>query len=179
MNYKSTDNRFGIIPVAIHWVTAVLIIGLMISGYSAARMTDPVSKADILGLHAPIGTFIAILTLTRIAWWIFWDKKPAPVSGMPIMQERGARVVHLLLYTAIILSTASGIAMFLLSGAGPIIAGWVDDPLPDFTKLPPKLGHIIGAWSIGILFIFHAGAALYHQFIQKDGLLKRMWFSRG
>jgi cytochrome b561 len=91
---------------------------------------------------------------------------------MQYLQELGARAVHLMLYGVIILSAASGIAMFALSGAGLIIAGWVDAPLPDFTKYLPRIGHTIGAWSLVTLLIFHAGAAFFHQFVKKDGLLK-------
>ena len=177
MTFKSSTTRYGVIPISIHWLSVLLILGLLFSGNRVAGLTDPVAKAQLLSLHAPIGSFIALLTLIRIIWWIFLDKNPGPVSGMPHLQELGARIVHLMLYAAIILSAASGIAMFLLSGAGPIIAGWVDAPLPDFTKYPPRIGHTIGAWSIMTLLFFHAGAAFYHQFVKKDGLLNRMWFS--
>ncbi|MEJ6608969.1 MAG: cytochrome b/b6 domain-containing protein [Paracoccaceae bacterium] len=177
MNLKSSATRYGIFPILIHWLSVFLIFGLLFSGNRAASMTDQVAKAQLLSLHAPIGSFIGLLTLIRIVWWIFIDKKPEPVSGMPYLQELCARAVHLMLYGVIILSAASGIAMFALSGAGPIIAGWVDAPLPDFTKYPPRIGHTIGAWTLVTLLIFHAGAAFFHQFVKKDGLLKRMWFT--
>jgi cytochrome b561 len=36
-----------------------------------------------------------------------------------------------------------------------------------------------GIWTVLLLLIvFHAGAALYHQFILKDNLLGRMWFGK-
>ena len=63
-----------------------------------------------------------------------------------------------------------------LSGAVPIIFGQ-GGTLPDFWIYMPRVPHGIGARLLLILLILHAGAALYHHFISRDGLLKRMWIS--
>ncbi|MEM7501840.1 MAG: cytochrome b/b6 domain-containing protein, partial [Pseudomonadota bacterium] len=42
----------------------------------------------------------------------------------------------------------------------------------------PRRPHGLGARLMVALIVFHAGAALYHQFVMKDGLLRRMWYSR-
>ena len=81
MNLKSSATRYGTFPIIIHWLSVFLIFGLLFSGSRAASMTDPVAKAQLLSLHAPIGSFIGLLTLIRIVWWIFIDRKPEPVSG--------------------------------------------------------------------------------------------------
>ncbi|WP_156943326.1 cytochrome b/b6 domain-containing protein [Ensifer sp. WSM1721] len=36
--------------------------------------------------------------------------------------------------------------------------------------------HGFGANLLIGLLAFHAGAALYHHFIRRDGLLRRMWY---
>ncbi len=175
---KSNSKKFGLVPVLIHWVTAILIIGLMISGTIIAGLTDPDVKTNMLKMHAPLGALIGILTLFRIVWWLFFDKKPVPPKGSPKWQNFSAQVVHFGLYFAMLLMAISGIAMFHLSGAGPIIAGWVDAPLPDFNDFAPRRVHGIGVWLLVGLLVAHVGAALYHTIIMKDGLLRRMWFSR-
>ena len=48
--------------------------------------------------------------------------------------------------------------------------------MPDFWNYKPRIRHGIGARLMVALFVFHAGAALYHHFVKKDGLLRRMWF---
>ena len=178
MAMKSNSEKFGLVPVLIHWLTAILIIGLMASGTIIAGLTDPDAKTTLLKMHAPVGSLIGILTLFRIVWWLFIDKKPHHPKGSPKWQNFSAQVVHFGLYFAVLLMAASGIGMFLLSGAGPIIAGWVDAPLPDFNDYPPRQAHGIGVWLLVGLLATHVGAALYHTVILKDGLLRRMWFSR-
>ncbi len=72
----------------------------------------------------------------------------------------------------------SGIGMLAPSGAAPIIFGGDGALLPDFSKYPPRLAHGIGARLLLALLALHASAALYHHFVRRDGLLRRMWFSR-
>ncbi len=67
--------------------------------------------------------------------------------------------------------------MFILSGAGPILFAGADGPLPDFDTLGPRVPHGLGARLLIALVVLHASAAIYHQYVRKDGLLSRMWFA--
>lgn len=176
MSTKSTASHYGTVAVTIHWLSALLIVALIGSGFCAAGTTDLDAKALILSVHAPLGITILILTLGRIAWWRFADRKPDPVAGVPKWQERIGRSVHLLFYVVILGMAASGIGMFILSGAGPIIFAGAPGPVPDFHDFPPRVPHGLGARAMVLLLAVHAGAALFHHFVQKDGLLRRMWF---
>ena len=89
-----------------------------------------------------------------------------------------AQMVHLLFYVVILGMIASGIGMIALSGAAPLIFGGNGALLPDFWKYPPRLPHSIGARLLLALLALHVGAALYHHFVRRDGLLWRMWFIR-
>ncbi len=97
---------------------------------------------------------------------------------MPSWQDRSARAVHFLFYVVILGMTASGIGMMVLSGAGPIIFGAEAAVLPDFWDYLPRTPHGIGARALIALFVLHAGAALYHHFFKKGGLVGRMWFAK-
>lgn len=176
MPAKSTKSTYGTIAVTIHWLSALLIIALLGSGFRAASVADPDAKAQILAVHAPLGMAILLLTVARIAWWWFADRKPESVPNMPAWQDVSARAVHLLFYIVILGMAASGIGMFVLSGAGPIIFGDAAGQLPDFWNFLPRTPHGFGARAMVLLLAVHAGAALYHHFIKNDGLLKRMWF---
>ncbi|MEK1933846.1 MAG: cytochrome b/b6 domain-containing protein [Pararhizobium sp.] len=48
--------------------------------------------------------------------------------------------------------------------------------MPNFTDYPPRAPHGLGGVLLVALPVSHAGAALYHQFIRRDGLLWRMWY---
>lgn len=54
MALKSTSDRYGTMTVSIHWVSALLIVILIGSGFRAANTVDPAAKAEILRLHVPI-----------------------------------------------------------------------------------------------------------------------------
>ncbi len=172
---KSTDKKYGTIALAIHWISALLILLMVVSGFRAGGMENAVDKAAILRVHIPVGITILLLTLARIAWWLFADKKPASVP-MPAWQDRASKAVHILFYFVILGMVASGIGMMLLSGAGPILFDGSTAALPNFWDYKPRLPHGIGGRALVALFVVHVGAALYHHFILRDSLLKRMWF---
>jgi cytochrome b561 len=150
----------------------VLIIAALSLGLVAASTLDPMTKLWIVLFHVACGSLALLLTLTRIGWWIWGDKRPAAVPGQPQAQLWAARIVHSLLYLAILVLGTSGIATIVLSGAGPaLIAG---TPLPDFSLLLPRMVHGVMSRVLLALLAAHIGAALYHQFIRRDGVMARM-----
>lgn len=175
MSWKSTPATYGNIAVSIHWLSVILIVVLIGSGFRAAQTTDLAAKASILAVHAPIGITILLLTLGRIGWWWWADDKPQPVGGGPAWQERLAQAVHILLYIVVIGMATSGIGMFIISGAGPIVFGG-EGTLPNFNELLPRTPHGLGARALIALAAVHAAAALYHHFIRRDVTLRRMWY---
>lgn len=178
MAVKSTQDRYGAVAITIHWVAAVLIVALLVSGFRVSGEADPAAKAAFLRFHAVMGIAILALTLGRIAWWWFADKKPLPVDGQPALLHRAATAVHLIFYIVIIGLAASGIGMMVLSGAGPIVFGGASGALPDFWTVLPRVPHGIGVRVLIALLILHVGGALYHQFIRGDRLLARMGVGR-
>ncbi len=178
MRWKGTPDRYGVVAIAIHWISAVLIVALIISGFRAADTVDAAAKAAVLQFHAAAGIAILALTLARIAWWYFADDKPLPVGGLPPLQGRLAKAVHVIFYVVILGMAASGIGMLVLSGAGAILFGGAPGPLPDFWNYLPRVPHGIGGRLLVALLVLHVGAALYHHFVRRDRLLARMGIGR-
>jgi cytochrome b561 len=173
---KSRPDRYGAVAVSIHWLSAILILALLGSGFQAANAMDSAAKAVFLRVHIPVAITVLVLTIVRIVWWWRFDVKPLPVEGSPSWQERIAVWVHVAFYIVILGMVASGIGMMILSGAAPAVFGEPGAVLPDFTDYPPRVPHGLGARLLVALLVFHAGAALYHHFIRRDGLLWRMWY---
>lgn len=102
MALKSTTDRYGLVALAIHWITVILILILILMliglGFRAAGMVDPATKATLLQWHVPIAIAVLVLTAIRVVWWSRFDRKPEPVAGSPRWQERTAHAVHGLLY---------------------------------------------------------------------------------
>lgn len=173
---KSTTDRYGPVPVTVHWLNAILIIGLLGSGFQAGSATDVAAKAAFLRFHIPVAIVVLLLTAFRIIWWWRFDVKPRPVQGSPAWQERIASAVHVAFYIIILGMIASGIGMMVLSGAAPAVFGEPGALLPNFHDYPPRVPHGLGSVLLVTLVIFHAGAALYHQFVRRDRLLRHMWY---
>ena len=174
---KSSSTKYGAIAITVHWLTAILIIAQLASGFRAYGSTDDTTKAEILSIHVVVGLAILALMLFRLSWWLFLDKKPLSPEGDPAWQTFGAKAVHYLFYIVVFGMITCGIGLVVLSGAGPIISGETSGPLPDFHEYLPRVPHGLGARLLMLLILVHASAALYHQFIKKDGLLWRMWYS--
>jgi len=176
MSARSTAVRFGSIAIANHWISALLIVIMIVLGFSHGLVGEEASKITILKFHAPIGIVILLLTIFRILWWIAFDKKPEPVAGTSRPMHIAAAAVHGLLYLLLLAMTISGIAMMVLSGAGEIIFGGAPGPLPDFHDYTPHLAHGLGAFILIALLVIHIIAAIYHQAILRDNLMSRMKF---
>lgn len=177
MPLKSAPDRYGTVAIVIHWITALAVVGLLISGTIASDMGDGPGYASILRVHAIMGSLVFLLTLFRIAWWVFADDRPSPVAGMPAWQERAARLGHLILYGLIVLMGASGIGMILLSGAAPALLSG-SGALPEFDDLVARDVHGLAANALMLFAAIHVAAALYHQFVRRDRLLARMGVGR-
>lgn len=173
MPLRSRNDRYGSVAIGIHWISAILIVALIGSGFRAAGTVDPAAKAAILRFHAPVAIVVLTLTVLRIVWWWKFDDKPHPVAGSPRWQVRVASTVHVLFYVVTLGMIASGIGMMLLSGAGAVVFGG-EGVLPDFWRYPPRVPHGIGARLFLALLVLHVSAALYHHFVRRDRLLARM-----
>lgn len=178
MPLKSSGTKYGSVAVTIHWLSAVLIVAVLGSGFRAADIVDPATKVQLLRIHVPLAFMVALLMVSRLLWWWFADRKPDPVAGTAKWQQFGATAIHWLFYVTILGMVASGIGLFVLSGAGPMVFGNVEGQLPDFWNFKPRVPHGIGARAMLLLLVLHVGAALFHHFVRGDGLLWRMWFGR-
>jgi cytochrome b561 len=173
MQWKSSPDRYGALPIVIHWISALAVLIMLASGLTASGVLDAGTKLNLLRLHVLVAVCIFILTVLRIVWWVFIDRKPAPVAGMPRWQKVVSRIVHYGLYFVIIVMLTSGLALAALSGLFPLLLG-APGPLPDFKTFPPINSHGLGAWALTGLALLHIVAALYHHFGLRDRLLTRM-----
>ena len=173
MPLKSSSTRYGAMPIAIHWISALAIFVMLASGLAAVNTPEAAAKLGILRVHVSVGVCVLVLTLMRIVWWLFFDRRPAAVQGVPGWQIVISRIVHYGMYVVLVVMLASGIALAIMTGLVPMLLG-APGTLPNFRALPPFIGHGLGAFALMALIALHIGAALYHQFIRRDRLLARM-----
>ena len=78
MSLKSTPSRYGSVAMAFHWLTALAILALMVTGQMMDGLQDAARQIAILKWHVPMGLAVLLLTLARIAWWFFLPTATLP-----------------------------------------------------------------------------------------------------
>lgn len=174
----NTPQRYHPALVILHWVSALLMIFTLLFGLGALDdLLNTPEKAPLLATHMTMGLLILALTVVRLVIR-FTTRKPAPATaGHPLLDQIGV-LTHWLLYLGALGMGISGVGIAAQSGIFPLLGGQAV-PLPaDFAIYPPRIGHGLVARLLLALIALHIGAALYHQFIRKDGLLGRMWLGK-
>lgn len=172
---RALASRYQPVLVALHWLLALMIPGLLCLGFFVlADMpnTDP-KKLDILVWHMAGGMFVLVLMVLRLIIHV-WSARPAAATSGSRLLDRLAPMAHYSLYVIVFLMIATGWS------TGWLISGVFQpngEHLPDsFAVLPTFRAHAALAALLTGLIAAHIAAALYHQFVLKDGLFRRMWF---
>lgn len=175
---RNSKERYGLVTVALHWITAPLVLGLFGLGVYMVGLTyhDPWYRTAP-HIHKGIGVLLFLLVLFRVAWGRF-DSAPLPVPGTPRWQARTAAAVHGLLYALLIAVPVSGYFISTAEGQPLDIFDWFSIPalITSVENLEDTAGavHRALAYMLAGAVAFHALAALKHHFIDKDATLRRM-----
>ena len=174
---RALASRYQPALVALHWLLALMIIGLLCLGFFVlARMpnADP-RKLEILVFHMAGGMLVLAFTILRFIIRVASARPAMATTGSPLL-DRLAPIVHYGLYLIVFLMIASGWSTgFLIRG----VFQPHGESLPDsFAVFPTFRAHAALATLLAILIAAHIAASLYHQFVLKDGLFSRVWFGR-
>jgi cytochrome b561 len=163
--------------IGLHWLIALGLAGSFAVGLYMQDLPLSPDKLKIYSWHKWAGVTIFLLVLVRLGWRL-GHPPPALPAGLPTWQLRAAAVVHGLLYALMLAIPISGWLMSSAKGFPTVWFGLV--PLPDLLEKDKALGEtlaLIHQWlnySMAGLVLAHAGAALKHHFIDRDGVLPRM-----
>jgi len=171
--------RYHPLQVALHWLSAGLVIIAWVIGaivFERIPTTETAQKVFALRSHMLMGFVIAFVVALRLALRFALEQPVRATSGNAKL-DRLAVVVHYALYVATLCMVASGLALAVQAGLPAILFGNSGAPLPaSFDEFALRAVHgVIGTILISLVAL-HGVAALYHQFVRKDDLLRRMWF---
>jgi len=175
-----TVARYHPLLVALHWfLGAFLLLDLFLGTFvlKAIPNTSP-DRLEALRAHMTGGFVILLLMSIRLAVRRASARPLAATAGHPLL-DAIAKFSHIALYALVFLMIATGVATALLSDAFAIVFAHSGQPLPPtFNDLPTRILHGYIAKALIGLIALHITAALYHQFVRRDRLLRRMWFGR-
>ncbi len=182
--------RYTSIAISLHWLIAILLIGLIAIGkyMNELEETDHL-RFELIQWHKSFGILVLLLVLIRIAWRLT-HRPPRLSAAMPLWERFAASATHVFLYLLVLVVPLSGWIMVSASplnlatelfGAIPwphlpiaTANGFTESDRKTVSELSWTVHHFL-ANGLLILVLLHIGAALRHQFILKDNLLSRMW----
>jgi cytochrome b561 len=172
--------RYHPLLVALHWLLAFLLIAALFAGFfllAPMPNSDP-QKIRVLLVHMVIGMAILALMLVRFVIRMLTSHPEPTTTGYPFL-DRIAPVTHYGFYVLVVLMVATGYATAILAGLNRIVFQRSGEPLPeDFDVYPTFIAHSFFAAILAGFVVLHVLAALYHQFVRRDRLFRRIWFGR-
>jgi cytochrome b561 len=167
------------VAIALHWVTAALVIANFALAQTWDWFVKP-TKGFMEDTHMSFGVLLTIVIVARLIWrWLPGNQVSSIEAGWIRIASKG---MHYLLYLLLVAEAALGFAFrwgagrpmaFFGTGIPPLI-GQMERPL----RRELREFHEWIGWAIIVLALFHALAALYHHYVLKDRVLKRMLPSR-
>ena len=160
---KKTPTRYSNLQIALHWGIALLVLlqylggDFMTSFYLQHGVTA--SAATDIPLLTRAHVLLGILTLALVVVRLIVrlvQGAPALPEGEDPRLKLVAHATHFILYAVLFLAPISG----LVAWFGQVELG--------------VLAHDAMTTLLAAFAYLHIGAALYHQFILKNGLIKRM-----
>jgi cytochrome b561 len=161
----------------LHWITALLIVFTIPLGVVIANEWGGSLQNSLYDLHRSIGVVLVPIVMLRLI--LRWTNPPMPLpDGIPAIQRLAANATHWGLYALLIVQPFAGWIATSAYPAPITVFGWVKLPSiwfanRAFSEQLFSIHRLIGI-AIACLVAAHVGAALYHHFARKDGVLMRM-----
>jgi superoxide oxidase len=172
------DGRFDQGSIVFHWLTVLLIVVQFASIWAHEAVGHHSGlAAPLLSLHRSTGVLTWFVTVMRLLWRRYFAYLPPFPSSMPKLQQIAAKANEYGLYLLLLALPITGLARVMLRGQPFDLLFW---RLPALLEPDPALrsifveAHAFGAKALIALIGLHAGAALFHRLVLRDGVLNRM-----
>lgn len=160
----------------LHWILALLIVAQISLGFATDWTQRPASHR-LLEQHVRLGLLILALTALRFIWRLSVRPPPLPPS-VALWQRRAAALTHRILYLLLFLMPVTGYVLW--AWTAPVLDWWGVSNIPilfhggedEFWRSVIGYAHEYGALLFLGLLALHIGAALHHEFVTRDGLIR-------
>jgi cytochrome b561 len=177
----SNDSQsYGRAAIVFHWAVALLLVWVGVLGLLHDSWPKR-SHSFWINIHAVSGLALWILVIARVCWRVS-HAPPSLPADIRAPYRHLSRTAHWALYALLFVTPMIGIVTFIWHGrtfdfglfqVNPGIARnrAVFEPTEDV--------HGYLAYALFAVAGAHILAALWHHFVRRDGVLRRMWPSTG
>ncbi len=173
---SDTPQRYGTLSRLFHWAIAVLVF------WQALKIFDRIDDGEhwvgqtLVPWHISIGVLVLLLVVPRIAWALR-NQGNRPPGPQPAWLGFLAKAGHVALYAALVLMPVTGISIMIGNGYGLTVFGMElvagGGEIPWLATFGGTL-HSPVAWLLLAMIAGHVVMALWHHFVRRDGVLRRM-----
>jgi cytochrome b561 len=175
--YSGPANTYSGTAKTLHWLIVALMIAQYIFAWTMPHIGRNTQVTTLISLHFTFGIIILAVAAIRVIVRLTHHQME-PEDGLPPWQVAASRLMHRLLYAL----------LFIIPILGWMNASWRGMPIVMFgfelpallPKRAPGFGwtgdvhSLLSNYLMLALVGLHAVAGLYHHFILRDGVLRRM-----
>jgi cytochrome b561 len=176
MRTGDTSNGYGWISIALHWLTAILVLTIWFVG-SSIQMDTNVDYERVLRLHTSIAMSAYVLLWARIVWR-FIKGHPGPLSRQAGVFYNIGKYTHFIMLIAIALMLLSGPLMVWSRGAAIQVFDWFVIPGPlEMNMRLYDVTHAVHVWCSRVIIVatvLHLGGVYKHAAFNQDGTFGKM-----
>ena len=168
---------FDHVSIAFHWLTAILVLGLITTAAWHALSHDDVSRVLLLRVHRSLGVTVWFTTVSRLVWRMTHAQLPPFPDHMTATHRSLVQISEYGLYALLVVQPLTGFGAVLARGRTfTLFWGHVPPLIPHYPGIEFLLFllHRIGAWSFILLITGHAAYTLVRHFLVRDNTLTRM-----
>ncbi len=160
--------------IMFHWITVAFVLGLWTVGQCIDFFPKGTPRVTVRSLHILFGLILAGVLVARIRWRLRGGTTLPHADPGALGQL--AVLMHKLLYLMLISIVVLGIAAVWIRGDNIFNLFTVPAFDPSNKALRHDVVELHGLFANILLGLAgaHAAAALWHHFLRKDGVLKRM-----
>ncbi len=180
-----TQARYTTVAIVLHWLIALVLISTIAVAWQFDDAKG-LAKFQLFQLHKSLGITVLVLSLARLGWRLT-HPAPASLASLKPWEKVLSKAVHIGFYVVMLGLPLTGWLMVSASPKNiptllygiidlpylPLVHGLAQEQAQNLEELFELVHEAMGK-VIYALTVLHVGAALKHQFIDRDSVLSRM-----
>jgi cytochrome b561 len=171
---SSSASSYDRTTIWFHWLTAFLVVAQWVGAETSDFWPKGPLRVDAISMHITFGVVLGLVVLARLVWRLTGGRRlPDAQKGILAL---AVQAMHWGFYLLILTVVGLGLSLVLLRSMSYfnlfMLPTVTDAARATFRSLHSN--HELLAHAVMIALLLHAGAALVHHTVLRDGVLKRM-----